>query len=94
MFDELLDAVMPGGAWLVAGLVIGSALGQRSRSVVKAALRVGMDIADRVQEVGAEAAERAQDLMAEVRQEREQSRARPAREGQARRRTSGAGSEG
>jgi hypothetical protein len=94
MLDELLDAVVPGGIWLAAGLVIGSALGRRSRSVMKTALRVSLDVADRVQEVGAEAAERVQDLMAEVRQEREQARARPTREGQVRRRASGASPEG
>ncbi|HZV53175.1 MAG TPA: hypothetical protein VFD49_25855 [Candidatus Dormibacteraeota bacterium] len=94
MVDELLDTVVPGGIWLAAGLVIGSALGRRLRPVAKAALKVGMDVADRVQEVGAEAAERAQDLMAEVRQEREQARAAPARESHARRRASGTGSEG
>ena len=94
MVDELLDTVMPGGIWLAAGLVIGGALGDRLRPVAKAALRVGLDVADRAREVGSEAVERAQDLMAEVRQEREQARSTAAREGRTRRRASGAGSEG
>ena len=72
MFDELLEAVIPGGAWLAAGIALGTVFSSRLRPMAKAALKAGMDVAERAQELGAEAAERAQDLVAEAQHERRQ----------------------
>ncbi|HKF18063.1 MAG TPA: hypothetical protein VKF14_12830 [Candidatus Dormibacteraeota bacterium] len=70
MLDEMVEEVLPGGLWLLAGLAIGVAFAEALRPVAVRAVRVGMDVADRAQEVGAEAYEKAQDLIAEARHER------------------------
>lgn len=75
MIDELVEAVVPGGAWLVAGVAIGASLAGVLRPVAKTAVKTGMVVADRVQELTGEAVEQAQDLVAEARMEREQDRA-------------------
>jgi hypothetical protein len=77
-------AVLPGGAWLAAGLALGIAFGGRLRPVAKGVVKAGMNLAERVQGAGAEAVEQAQDLVAEVRHEREEERAAPAGERRAR----------
>jgi hypothetical protein len=76
MIEEVVDTVVPGGAWLVAGLALGASVAAGGlRPAAKTVLKASMAVADRVQEVGTEAMESAQDLMAEVRHEREQARA-------------------
>jgi hypothetical protein len=79
MVEELVEAVVPGGAWLAVGVALGVAFGERLRPVAKSALKVGMDVVERAQVAGAEALERGQDLVAEARHEREEERAAPAR---------------
>ena len=70
MVEEVIELVVPGGAWLAAGVALGAALGSRLRPVAKGALKAGMAAGERVQELGAEAVEQAQDLIAEARHER------------------------
>jgi diketogulonate reductase-like aldo/keto reductase len=79
MVEELVETIVPGGAWLAVGVGLGAAFGERLRPLAKSALKVGMDVFDRAQVVGAEAVERGQDLVAEARHEREEERAAPAR---------------
>lgn len=76
MLDELVAVVVPGGAWLAAGVAVGSAFGDRLRPAAKMAVKVSMGVADRLQEIGMETAERAQDFVAEARDEHQ--KARPA----------------
>jgi hypothetical protein len=70
MIDEIVETILPGGAWLTAGVVIGAAFGTTLRPVAVRVMAAGMDAAERLQEVGAEAYEKAQDLVAEARHER------------------------
>src|SRR5215470_15080071 len=79
MLDEMIERILPGGLWLVAGLAIGVAFAEALRPVAVRVVKVGMDVADRAQEDGAEAYEKAQDLIAEARHERAQVRVPPAR---------------
>ena len=79
MLDEIVEEIVPGGLWLVAGLAIGTAFADALRPVAVRIVRAGMDVADRAQEVGAEAYEKAQDLIAEARHERAQLRVPAAR---------------
>jgi hypothetical protein len=72
MIDELLEMILPGGAWLAAGIAIGAAFGTSLRPTAVRVMAAGLAAADRLQEAGAEAYEKAQDLMAEARHEREQ----------------------
>lgn len=72
MIDEILETIVPGGAWLTAGVVIGAAFGTALRPTAVRVLALGLGAAERLQEVGAEAYEQAQDLVAEARHEREQ----------------------
>lgn len=72
MIDEILETIVPGGAWLTAGVVIGASFASALRPAAVRALALGLDAAERLQEVGAEAYEQAQDLVAEARHEREQ----------------------
>jgi hypothetical protein len=74
MIDEVIETVLPGGAWLTAGVVLGTAFGSALRPVAVRVLAAGIEAADRLQEVGAEAYEKAQDLVAEARHERELAR--------------------
>ena len=67
MFEELIETFVPGGGWLVAGVVLGTAFGDRLRPLAKTALKTGMAFAERAQEAGMEAIERGQDLVAEAR---------------------------
>lgn len=82
MVDEVIETVIPGGAWLTAGVVLGTAFGPALRPIAVRVLAAGIEAAERLQEVGAEAYEKAQDLVAEARHEREQAR-EPAREEEA-----------
>jgi len=79
MLDEIVEEILPGGLWLVAGLAIGTAFSEALRPVAVRVLRVCMDVADRAQEVGAEAYEKTQDLIAEARHERARLRVPAAR---------------
>jgi hypothetical protein len=79
MVEEVVETVVPGGAWLAVGVAVGTAFGERLRPLAKSAIKVGMDVFDRAQVVGAEAVERGQDLVAEARHEREEERAAPPR---------------
>lgn len=72
MVDELLQSVVPRGACLAAGLVLGVLFSHELRPVAKRAIKWGMAAGGTVQEVAAEAFERGQDLFAEARYEREQ----------------------
>ena len=74
MIDEVVETILPGGAWLAAGVAIGSAFGGALRPVAVRVMVAGLAAAERLQEVGAEAYERTQDLIAEARHEREQER--------------------
>lgn len=74
MIDEVIETVVPGGAWLTAGIVLGTAFGSALRPIAVRALAAGIETAERLQEVGAETYEKAQDLVAEARHEREQAR--------------------
>ena len=74
MIDEIVETILPGGAWLTAGVVIGAAFGTTLRPVAVRVMAAGMDAAERLQEVGAEAYEKAQDLVAEARHERNHAR--------------------
>ena len=76
MFEELLEAVVPGGVWLAAGVALGAAFGERLRPVAKEAIKLGMTVAERAQGSAAELYERAEDLIAEARHERAQESAR------------------
>jgi len=71
MIDELVEAILPGGAWLAAGIAIGAAFGGALRPAAVRLVAAGMTAAERLQEAGAEAYERTQDLVAEARHERE-----------------------
>jgi hypothetical protein len=75
MIDELVETILPGGAWLTAGIVIGAAFGTALRPTAVRVMAVGMAAAERLQEVGAEAYEKAQDMVAEARHERDHRRA-------------------
>ncbi len=75
MIDELVEAILPGGAWLAAGVAIGAAFGGALRPATVRVLAVGLAASERLQEAGAEAYERTQDLVAEARHERERTRA-------------------
>jgi Protein of unknown function (DUF5132) len=75
MVDELVETVVPGGAWLAVGVALGASLGGFIRPAAKTVIKAGMGVADRVQAVASEAVEQAQDLVAEARHEREQERA-------------------
>jgi hypothetical protein len=77
MVDEVIETVLPGGAWLTVGVVLGAAFGPTIRPVAVRVLAAGIEAAERLQEVGAEAYEKAQDLVAEARHEREQARDQP-----------------
>lgn len=87
MIDEVVEAVLPGGAWLTAGIAIGAAFGTALRPVAVRLLVAGLVATERLQEVGAEAYEKAQDLVAEARHERERGRQAETRPPAARRRT-------
>ena len=75
MFEELIEMFVPGGGWLMVGVVLGTAFGDRLRPLAKTALKTGMALAERAQEAGMEAIERGQDLVAEARYEREEEQA-------------------
>lgn len=79
MVEEIVETIVPGGAWLVVGLAVGSAFGERLRPAAKTVLKAGMGLAERAQQVGLETVERGQDLVAEARYEREQERPRASR---------------
>jgi hypothetical protein len=79
MLEEVAEVLVPGGAWLAAGVAVGAAFGSRLRPFAKSAIKVGMDVVDRAQVVGLEAVEKGQDLVAEARYEREQEKASTAR---------------
>lgn len=81
MIEEIFETILPGGAWLTAGVVVGAAFGSALRPVAVRALALGMDAAERLQEAGAEAYEKAQDLVAEARHDREHNHAAPAETG-------------
>ena len=72
MVDELLQAVIPRGAYLAAGLALGAMFSQELRPVAKRAIKWGLAAGATLQEAAAEACERGQDLVAEARYEREQ----------------------
>jgi len=80
MVDEVIERVVPGGIFIVIGVAIGAAFGERLRPIAKEAIKHGMTFAERGQEAAAEAFEKAQDLVAEARYEQEQEvrSARPA----------------
>ena len=71
MIDELVEAIVPGGAWLAAGIAIGAAFGGALRPAAVRLVAVGMTAAERLQEAGAEAYEKTQDIVAEARHVRE-----------------------
>jgi hypothetical protein len=97
MIDEIVETIIPGGIWLVAGVAVGAAFGESLRPIVVRAVRTGIEIVDRVQAVGAEAYEKAEDLVAEARHERDRDRTRIATDGSrnaaSRRRSATSGSE-
>lgn len=72
MVDEVIERFVPGGVFIVIGVAVGAAFGERLRPVAKEALKQGMTLAERGQEAAAEAFEKAQDLIAEARYEQEQ----------------------
>lgn len=96
MIDEIVETILPGGIWLVAGVAVGAAFSESLRPIVIRAVRTGIEIADRVQAVGVEAYEKAEDLVAEARHERERDGMRVATNGSrnaaSRRRSARAGS--
>jgi hypothetical protein len=71
MIEELLEAIVPGGALVAIGVAVGAAFGKQLRPIAKQAVKAGMVVGDQVRVAAAEAAERAQDLVAEARAERE-----------------------
>ena len=71
MIDELIEAIVPGGAWLAAGIALGAAFGGALRPAAVRLVAAGMTAAERLQEAGAEAYEKTQDIVAEARHERE-----------------------
>jgi hypothetical protein len=71
MIDELVEVIVPGGAWLAAGVAIGAAFGGALRPAAVRLVAAGMTAAERLQEAGAEAYEKTQDIVAEARHERE-----------------------
>ena len=77
--DELFGFI-PGGPWLLGGVVLLAIPGvrQKLRPFAKSAIKVGMNVADQVKSVTAEAREQANDLYEEARTEREQERAETA----------------
>jgi hypothetical protein len=79
MVEELVEAFVPGGAWLAVGIALGAAFGERLRPAAKTVLKAGMNLAERAQQVGLETMERGQDLVAEARYERDQERPAVAR---------------
>lgn len=79
MIDEILEVILPGGAWLAAGVAIGMAFSDALRPAAVRLVAAGLTAAERLQEAGAEAYERTQDLVAEARHEREQTRATKSR---------------
>lgn len=79
MIDEIVETVVPGGALLTVGVVLGAAIGANLRPVVVRAVAAGLGAAERLQEIGAEAYERAQDLVAEAQHERRAAAPAPSR---------------
>lgn len=81
MFNDLIESVIPGAGWLAVGMAIGTLFSDSLRPVAKEAIKLGIDVGERLQEATAEAYERGQDLVAEARAERVNgtSAARPAR---------------
>lgn len=75
MIEEVVDAFVPGGAFLAAGVALGAAFSKQLRPVAKEAIKIGMVAGAAVQEAAAEVYERGQDLVAEARYEREQDQA-------------------
>lgn len=81
MIDEIVERILPGGIWLAAGIAVGAAFGESLRPIAIRAVKVGIEIADRVQAAGAEAYEKAEDLIAEARHERDRDRVQAATDG-------------
>lgn len=79
MIDELLEAVIPGGALLAVGVAIGTAFGGALRPAAVRLVAAGMTAAERLQAAGAEAYEKTQDIVAEARHEREKNGAAKSR---------------
>ena len=78
MIDEIVESILPGGIWLGAGIAVGATFGESLRPIAIRAMKMGIEIADRVQAAGAEAYEKAEDLIAEARHERDRDRVRAA----------------
>ncbi|HSR24576.1 MAG TPA: hypothetical protein VLW53_13560 [Candidatus Eisenbacteria bacterium] len=78
MIDEIVETVVPGGALLTVGVVLGAAIGANLRPAMVRVVAAGLGAAERLQEIGAEAYERAQDLVAEAQHERQAAAPAPA----------------
>jgi hypothetical protein len=71
MFDELVELVFPGGAFIALGVAVGAAFGKQLRPVAKEVVKFTLTVAEQVQGAAAEASERAQDLIAEAKHEQQ-----------------------